>query len=105
MDEFCAGDFCGVSSDTVAVCKLALECDDSLPDSSLDELEAAQDALLFCARYGCECHGWDRVARQALDHAIRAEHARLEAADEAEADARGPSCCNAAGCSSCLGVL
>jgi hypothetical protein len=98
------GDFCGISLETADVCKLALECDESLSDCSLDELEAAHDALLACQRWQCDCHANERHALDALDHAIRAEHARLEAADETEADAQGPSCCNAAGCSSCLGV-
>lgn len=100
-----ASDACGLSSDTREVAQLALDSDDAaLRLYTLDQLEEAQSALLFCERFGCELHGWDRVARDAIRHAIRQEHARLEAADEAHADAQGPSCCNAAGCSSCLGV-
>lgn len=98
-------DACGISSETREVAQLALDSDDdALRSYTLDQIEEAQDALLFCARFGCDQHGWDRLARDVIGHAIREEHARLEAADEAHADGHGPDCCHSAsGCSSCAG--
>ena len=91
-------DCCGISSDTREVCQLALDSDDEgLKAFALEQLEDAQAALLACERWGCECHGWDRVARDVIGHAITNEMQRLAELDELEADAKchgGACACN-----------
>lgn len=94
------GDECGIDADTREVCQLAIEGDAELAKFGLPELEAAESALSFCARFGCERHGWDRSARHAIEHAIAEEQARLERIEEAATFAviHGGAC----GCRECV---